>query len=212
MPVVLNISDGRALPESELEALRNIARSNQSDTLIVGSRCLRLHHISFMDAFSVEPIQGSLLDRLGGRCRRLAESLERQLNHGNTFLQAFSLYMEQVRLTPFWLEGGRNAVQTRINSHAFTVNPGDFPCCEQHLSCPITLCIPKTGVFVKNALHSKVCSLYDKDALSEAIRHNVFHPLSREAFSPEMIVGREECYFDLTDQRFCIISGQDVRF
>ncbi|ELJ6459647.1 T3SS effector NleG family protein, partial [Escherichia coli] len=35
---------------------------------------------------------------------------------------------------------------------------------------------------------------------------------SREAFSPEMIVGREECYFDLTDQRFCIISGQDVRF
>ncbi|EHX7998725.1 DUF1076 domain-containing protein, partial [Escherichia coli] len=127
-------------------------------------------------------------------------------------LQAFSLYMEQVRLTPFWLEGGRNAVQTRINSHAFTVNPGDFPCCEQHLSCPITLCIPKTGVFVKNALHSKVCSLYDKDALSEAIRHNVFHPLSREAFSPEMIVGREECYFDLTDQRFCIISGQDVRF
>lgn len=35
MPVVLNISDGRALPESELEALRNIARSNQSDTLIV---------------------------------------------------------------------------------------------------------------------------------------------------------------------------------
>lgn len=66
MPVVLNISDGRALPESELEALRNIARSNQSDTLIVGSRSLRLHHVSFMDAFSVEPIQGSLLDRLGG--------------------------------------------------------------------------------------------------------------------------------------------------
>ncbi|EOJ9695139.1 T3SS effector protein NleG8, partial [Escherichia coli] len=33
MPVMLNLSNGRMLPESELEALRNVARSNQSDVL-----------------------------------------------------------------------------------------------------------------------------------------------------------------------------------
>ena len=91
MPVMLNLSNGRLLPATELEALRNVARSNQSDVLLV----FRLHHISFMDGFSVEPIPGGVLARIGERRhRQLADSLERQLNGGNSFLQAFSLYME----------------------------------------------------------------------------------------------------------------------
>lgn len=96
MPVMLNLSNGRMLPASELEALRNIARSNQSDVLFVGSRSFRLHHISFMDGFSVEPIPGGFLECIGERSQRqLADSLEKQLNGGNSFLQEFSLYMEQ---------------------------------------------------------------------------------------------------------------------
>ncbi|ENY7776696.1 T3SS effector protein NleG8, partial [Escherichia coli] len=59
MPVMLNLSNGRMLPESELESLRNVARSNQSDILLAGGRRFRLYHISFMDGFSVEPILGS---------------------------------------------------------------------------------------------------------------------------------------------------------
>lgn len=55
MPVMLNLSNGRLLPATELEALRNVARSNQSDVLLVGSRSFRLHHISFMDGLVMTP-------------------------------------------------------------------------------------------------------------------------------------------------------------
>lgn len=212
MPVMLNLSNGRMLPESELEALRNVARSNQSDMLLAGGRRFRLHHISFMDGFSVEPIPGGFLDRIGERRhRQLADNLERQLNGGNSFLQAFSLYMEQTRSASSLLENVRNEVQSKVNASAFSVNPDDFPCSEQHLRCPITLCIPEDGVFVKNAQNSNVCSLYDKNALTEILRRNATHPLSREDFSPEMIVLKEECNFSTAEQHFCVLSGLDTR-
>ena len=63
---MLSLSNGRMLPASELEALRNVARSNQSDVLFVGNRSFRLHHISFMDGFSVEPFQAVFWSALGG--------------------------------------------------------------------------------------------------------------------------------------------------
>lgn len=86
MPVMLNLSNGRLLPASELEALRIVARSNQSDVLLVGGRSFQLHHVSFMDGFSVDPIPGSFLERIGERRhRQLADSLERQLNGGSSF-------------------------------------------------------------------------------------------------------------------------------
>lgn len=208
MPVMLNLSNGRLLPATELEALRNVARSNQSDVLLV----FRLHHISFMDGFSVEPIPGGVLARIGERRhRQLADSLERQLNGGNSFLQAFSLYMEQTRSASSLQETVRTEIQNRVNSSAFSVNPSDFSCSEQHLSCPITLCIPETGVFVKNARCSNVCSLYDKNALTEILRRNATHPLSREGFSPEMIVLKKECNFSTAERHFCVISGLDTR-
>lgn len=71
------------MPEVEVEALRDIARHNPTETLIVGQRRMTLHYIQFMDRFSVEPLPGTLFERLGdGRHRRLAENLERQLNGG----------------------------------------------------------------------------------------------------------------------------------
>lgn len=64
MPVILNFSSERVLSESELEALRHVGRVSQSEQLVVRGRTMRLHHISFMDSFSVEPVSGGLLDRL----------------------------------------------------------------------------------------------------------------------------------------------------
>lgn len=101
MPVILNISGRGQLPEGELEALRDVARNNPAETLIVGNRRMTLHHIQWMDSFSVEPTPGTLFERLGNeRYRRIAENLERQLNRGNTFLQAVSVYMAQLRSAP----------------------------------------------------------------------------------------------------------------
>lgn len=85
MPVILNFSSERVLSESELEALRHVGRVSQSEQLVVRGRTMRLHHISFMDSFSVEPVSGGLLDRLSARGHRLlAENLEIQLNRGHT--------------------------------------------------------------------------------------------------------------------------------
>lgn len=56
MPVILNFSSERVLSESELEALRHVGRVSQSEQLVVRGRTMRLHHISFMDSFSVEPV------------------------------------------------------------------------------------------------------------------------------------------------------------
>lgn len=61
MPVILNFSSERVLSESELEALRHVGRVSQSEQLVVRGRTMRLHHISFMDSFSVEPVSGGLL-------------------------------------------------------------------------------------------------------------------------------------------------------
>ncbi|EED1231014.1 T3SS effector E3 ubiquitin-protein ligase NleG [Escherichia coli] len=211
MPVILNFSSERVLSESELEALRHVGRVSQSEQLVVRGRTMRLHHISFMDSFSVEPVSGGLLDRLSAREHRLlAENLEIQLNRGHTFLQAFRLYMEQSRATPCTRQNVSSAIQNKINSHAFTVSHQDFSCHEQHLNCPITLCIPETGVFVRNAKNSEICSLYDHNALTELIRRNAPHPLSREPFVPEMIVSKDECHFNLIEQYFCILATQNI--
>lgn len=204
MPVILNFSNGSILPENELEALRHIARSNQNDTITIGGRNMRLHYIQFMDGFSVDPISGGLWDRLGAReAHHLADSLARQLNRGDTFLRAYSLYMEQNRATPLVQESVVKTLLDRINSNAFPVGSQYFSCTEEHLNCPITLHVPETGVFVRNALSSEICALYDQEALTELIRRNAPHPFSREPFSPEMIIRKEKCHFNIAKQCFC---------
>ncbi|HFK3790897.1 TPA: T3SS effector NleG family protein [Escherichia coli] len=178
--------------------------------LIVGVHNMMLHHISDMDSFSVEPVFDHHFNRSRTRRHRhLAERLERQLNNGNTFLQNFHLYMEQARSVPSRVDSVRKSMLEKIDNNAFTVNPGDFSCDEEYLNCPVTLCIPEKGVFVRNALRSDICSLYDRDALTEIIQRNSPHPLSREIFSPEMIIGKEECHFNTTEQHFCVAYSQD---
>ena len=203
MPVILNFSNGSVLPENELEALRHIARSNQNDTITIGGRNMRLHYIQFMDGFSVEPIPGGLWDHLGAReSHHLADSLARQLNGGNTFLQAYSLYLEQRQASPLVQESVIKTLLDRINSNAFPVSLQDFSCTEEHLNCPITLHIPETGVFVRNARNSEICALYDQEALTELILRNALHPLSRDPFAPEMIISKDKCHFNITKQCF----------
>ncbi|EJQ0196494.1 T3SS effector NleG family protein, partial [Escherichia coli] len=62
--------------------------------------------------------------------------------------------------------------------------------------------IPETGVFVRNARNSEICALYDQEALTELIRRNALHPLSRDPFDPEMIISKDKCHFNITKQCF----------
>ncbi|MCM4974700.1 DUF1076 domain-containing protein, partial [Escherichia coli] len=94
----------------------------------------------------------------------------------------YSLYLEQRQAAPLVQESVIKTLLDRINSNAFPVSLQDFSCTEEHLNCPITLRIPETGVFVRNARNSEICALYDQEALTELILRNALHPLSRDPF------------------------------
>ena len=115
--------------------------------------------------------------------------LEWQLNHirasidisGNYIQDAFSGCRE------------RNSdvikLQSKLTSCMFSLNSAGFSCPESFLTCPITLCVPEVGVFMKNSRDSNICSLYDKESLSYLIKTSAPHPLSREVITESMIVG-----------------------
>ncbi|CTW10555.1 T3SS effector NleG family protein [Escherichia coli] len=215
MPVILNFSNGSTLTPREVDAVRHVARHNNPETIIAGERHLRVHHIPGLDGFQVEAIPGSLLDRFGDRRRthrELALALETQLNGGRTFLQAVSAYIAEARANPQVPERPEHPMYSRISSCSFTVNPDDLKCGELHLTCPITLCVPGKGIFVRNASDSDICSLYDPDALKEMVHHNASHPFSREPLTPRMIVHKNDCYFNEEKQQFCVksSSGEDT--
>ncbi|MCZ8761591.1 T3SS effector NleG family protein, partial [Escherichia albertii] len=73
--------------------------------------------------------------------------------------------------------------------------------------CPVALCEPETGVFMKNSLGSDVCSLYEKNVLVQLVKTGSSHPLSREDINVAMIVSKESCYFDSQSGNFKCVNG-----
>ncbi|EFA3075008.1 DUF1076 domain-containing protein, partial [Escherichia coli] len=67
------------------------------------------------------------------------------------------------------------------------------------------------GVFVKNALNSNICTLYDKSAFMNLTREHLPHPLSREKIVKEMIIERNMCYFDTISQHFIIMDADQQK-
>ncbi|MGS8515518.1 T3SS effector NleG family protein (plasmid) [Escherichia coli] len=43
------------------------------------------------------------------------------------------------------------------------------------------------------------------------LRRNATHPLSREDFTPGMILLKEECNFSTAEQHFCVFPESDTR-
>ncbi|ENT8855159.1 T3SS effector NleG family protein, partial [Escherichia coli] len=56
-----------------------------------------------------------------------------------------------------------------------------------------------------------VCSLYDKDVISQLISTNSLHPLSREPITVSMILEKSECYFSQNKDCFFVKSFLDNR-
>ncbi|MCZ8550791.1 T3SS effector NleG family protein [Escherichia albertii] len=200
MPVTtLNISSIPQLSHADILALQQAARRESEIRVFIGSGQYSIHHILMPDWFSVEPLRGGILDRLLRREHRMEDRafvLEWQLNHirasidisGNYIQDAFSGCRE------------RNSdvikLQSKLTSCMFSLNSAGFSCPESFLTCPITLCVPEVGVFMKNSRDSNICSLYDKESLSYLIKTSAPHPLSREVITESMIVGKDECRFE----------------
>lgn len=195
--VFLNLTGDGVLPENELQILRGLAREpsdNGELKLVVGRREYIVSHIRWMDGFSITP------SSLSRSAERISTQLEVQLNGRRTLDQVRTAALLANPPGGSWLH--RNALQEKVNLCAFTVNKDDFSCQEVQLECPVTLCVPDKGVFVKMSLDSNVCCLLDYDIASQLVKREEPHPLSRKVLSERLIVPREECHFDINQSQF----------
>ncbi|MCZ8549687.1 T3SS effector NleG family protein [Escherichia albertii] len=128
------------------------------------------------------------------------EHIERSLNHGLSSRDV-EVYrgiemLNRSMLSNDQIKPDSKHLLDKIESYAFNVDNAGLNAPESSRTCPVTLCEPETGVFMKNSLSSDVCTLYDKTALIHLIDMDAPHPLSRETITVSMIVRKDECYFD----------------
>ncbi|EGM8836032.1 T3SS effector NleG family protein (plasmid) [Escherichia albertii] len=210
MPITtLNISSLSQLSPTGIQALQDAARSQRVIQISTLSGRYSISHIHMLDAFTVDPVRGGLLDRLLRRehqMERRAANLERQLNGGVDFLGSFNRYVQSLRTDYRDRNDHSSILQNKINTCAFSVDSSEFSCGELFLTCPITLCVPESGIFMRASQNSSICNLYEQESLLHLVKENDVHPLSRESITASMIIGRDECYFDSIKENF-ILKG-----
>ena len=113
-------------------------RREDKVNLSARGRLYCIHYVEMLDGFTVELVKGSFLDKLLRREYRMAEiviELERQLNGGNTFLEAYFAFSQRELSSADWKKRTDLAAQEKIPCRSFNVNPGDFSCSKGVLTC-----------------------------------------------------------------------------
>ncbi|HAX3255530.1 T3SS effector NleG family protein [Escherichia albertii] len=134
------------------------------------------------------------------------EYLEREINAGGLTSSEVNMLREiEINVNTSLLPDVRlPRILDKIELCAFNVKDAELKGTESSLTCPITLCEPEDGVFMKNSLHSDICTLYDKSALMHLVNTGASHSISRESITASMIVKRDECYFDSEKENFAV--------
>ncbi|EEX2835722.1 DUF1076 domain-containing protein [Escherichia albertii] len=134
------------------------------------------------------------------------EYLEREINAGGLTSSEVNMLREiEINVNTSLLPDVRlPRILDKIELCAFNVKDAELKGTESSLTCPITLCEPEDGVFMKSSLHSDICTLYDKSALMHLVNTGASHPISRESITASMIVKRDECYFDSEKENFAV--------
>ncbi|MCZ9211265.1 DUF1076 domain-containing protein [Escherichia albertii] len=206
MPVTtLNIPSVSQLSPAGIQALQDAARSEGEIRVSTGRGQYSISHVQMLDGFSVEPVREGLLDRLLRREYRMegrAVALERQLNGGIDFLSSVNRYFQSVMAEHRENKTNNVILQNKINSCVFNLDSNQFSCPGAFLTCPITLDVPETGVFMRNSRSSEICNLYDKGALLQLVGAGGTHPLTREPITESMIMRKDECHFDSKREAF----------
>ncbi|WP_050182807.1 T3SS effector NleG family protein, partial [Salmonella enterica] len=128
--------------------------------------------------------------------------LERQLNTGLNVSRGNFLNMST---TSFSNNSQELAAHSSPGAPAiFDPNVDELSCTEDNLTCPVMLVVPEKGVFVKTGPESNICQLFDETALIQLIIDGATHPVSRAPLSLDMIINKNECYFDTTKGNFII--------
>lgn len=92
----------------------------------------------------------------------------------------------------------------KIDLCSFSPNADELSCSEADLTCPVMLAVPEKGIFVKTSPESDICQLFDEIACIQLIIDGAVHPISRVPLSADMIINKNECYFDTTKGNFII--------
>lgn len=211
------------LPPDILDSIRNAARPPDGVTgpteiqVQLRDVLYRVRHQPDDGTFEVapwrEPGQGYSYIRQNhpesfSNARRLALQLNERWNLPGPITDRFlnpNGYQVAVNNLGMQSDIMSNQLHKKIEACSFPVDPGSFSCAEEHLTCPITLDIPKNGVFVKVSSQSDVCCLFDREALLNLVCQELKHPLSREPIRMDMIVRKRDCYFNTLRDTFASV-------
>ncbi|WP_370603513.1 T3SS effector NleG family protein [Citrobacter braakii] len=186
-----------SIPADDLVNIRDAAR-NAGDSAIdvqLGSGRYNIRHLPRLDVFRVDTQGGEIL--AGSTQGFFAvldnqQNLEFQLNDGMSLIDARTARLRQQSSLPTVTQ----RISGKIDSCIFVTEQAGFQISGEHLTCPVTLCIPEKGVFARTSLQSDVCCLYEVLALKELVSRRLPHPVSREAITEAHIVPKEQCHFD----------------
>ncbi|EHQ8142873.1 T3SS effector NleG family protein [Escherichia albertii] len=184
------------IPQETWSEIRSQSVSGESlirlGNLMVSIRPMQI------DGYFIGRINNSALSegdtRLG---HQYIDNIERTLNVGGLSSREVEVLREIEELENMTLLSNHQSdnLLGKIELCSFNVENEKLEGSVISRTCPITLCEPEKGVFMRNSMSSDVCTLYDKTALINLIDMKAPHPLSRETITASMIIGKDECYF-----------------
>ncbi|ENY6922235.1 T3SS effector NleG family protein [Escherichia coli] len=190
-----------AIPEDVLSNIREQSSAGGSQ-IQLGSVMVSIQPTSTGDFFIGHVNHQGLSDGAFYTALGNIERLELELNDGLLGRDVVTLE----RLSKIFINQPAPLLN-KIEECSFDVMHAALIGSEESRTCPITLCEPEQGVFMKNSLSSDMCSLYEKNALIQLVKMESPHPLSRENIEVSMVVSRESCYFDHQSGNFRCVSG-----
>lgn len=211
------------LSENDLNLIRDTAIQN-------GGRKVQVQIRDSLYEVSNRPVEGNSnifkvrADRDISRARDIALTgnavrLERQLNNEQNISHRNLLNVSTTSIsnsrqvlvaqssprTPAIFDASnKQQLVDKIDLCSFSPNVDELSCSEADLTCPVMLAVPEKGVFVKTSPESDICQLFDEIACIQLIIDGAVHPISRVPLSADMIINKNECYFDTTKGNFII--------
>ncbi len=194
-----------SIPQETLSEIRNQSASGEAQ-IRLGDLMVSIRPMS-IEGFFIGSINQSGLDENSLQIAfNHIDFLERGLNRGGFSSREVEIFrgIEIHNNISLFSKNQSGSVLDKIEACAFNVESAELNAPENSRTCPVTLCEPETGVFMKNSHSSDVCTLYDKSALIHLIDMDAPHPLSRESITASMIIGKDECYFSPGRESFIL--------
>ena len=194
-----------SIPQETLSEIRNQSVSGEAQ-IRLGDLMVSIRPMS-IEGFFIGSINQSGLDENSLQIAfNHIDFLERELNRGVFSSREVEIFrgIEIHNNISLFSKNQSGSVLDKVELCAFYVENAELSAPESSRTCPVTLCEPEIGVFMKNSLSSDVCTLYDKTALIHLIDMDAPHPLSRESITASMIIEKDECYYSPGRESFIL--------